>query len=258
MDAALQAAERSGFHVRVLLVLTVCLSACGTASAGETVLARSEHFEVRAQPGTATPLSPDRILSEFERINAFYSGYFGWEPPSPVKIHLVPKAAWTEPGVTAFQNDDGVFFRAEEMATEQGNWLHEMTHMFYVGHFPRWFDEPSVRALTALVWEPALFPSPARLPSPLTSRAWAQGMQVGETTRSYRSLEPVLEALIVRKPDVFRRFFALCRDEARSGRLDFTPGRRLTRAEIVRLLSQAAGEDVEPLLRRWSGFEQAG
>jgi hypothetical protein len=241
--------------MKKLPAVVICLTLCVAARAGESVLSRSEHFEVLAEPGTAMPLSPDRILAEFERIHAFLSDYFGWQPPSPVRIHLIPKAVWPEPGATAFQNGDGVHFRAEEMATEQGNWVHEMTHVFFAGRFPRWFDEPAVRALTALVWDPALFPHPSGLPSPLTARAWAQGKQVWATTRRNRSLEPVIEALMVRRSDVFRRFFALCRQGADTGHLQFGDGRCLSRDELLGLLSEAAGEDVEPLLRRWTGFE---
>ena len=40
-------------------------------------------------------------------------------------------------------------------------------------------------------------------------------------------------------------------------RFDFTPGRHLTRDEIVRYMSQAADEDVTPLYRQWTGFDRA-
>ena len=55
-------------------------------------------------------------------------------------------------------------------------------------------------------------------------------------------------------PDVFRRFFHLCVQAGRKGEIDFTPGRHLTKDEIIRYMSRAAGEDVGPIYRQWRGF----
>ncbi len=55
--------------------------------------------------------------------------------------------------------------------------------------------------------------------------------------------------------DVFKRFFHLCAKAGRKGEIDFTPGRHLTNAEIVKYMSLAAGEDVTPLYKQWKGFE---
>ena len=71
------------------------------------------------------------------------------------------------------------------------------------------------------------------------------------------SPDPVHAAIVTKYgPDVFSRFFHACLDAAKRGELDFTPGRHLTRDEIVKYMSQAAGEDVAPLYRQWTGFDQ--
>ncbi len=56
----------------------------------------------------------------------------GWAPPPPVRIHLISRDLWENPGATAWQNQWGVFFPAESITTDQGNMAHEMTHMFYL------------------------------------------------------------------------------------------------------------------------------
>jgi hypothetical protein len=227
-----------------------------------TVLARapSGHFIVRATAQAPLQMEPGRIVSEFERIYARYHDYFGFAPERPIGIHVIEGARWPEPGASAFQNDDGVFFRAEAMATEQGNFCHEMTHMFYLGHLPRWMDEPSVHALTTMVWMPALYPNET---DPGTRARSERSRGAGEAfwanlTEQYDSVEPVLDALIVRYgPDVYRRFFHACVEAGKAEEIDFTPNRHLTRAEVVHLMSRAAGEDVESVFHRWRGFAEA-
>ena len=146
------------------------------------------------------------------------------------------------------------------MATEQGNWAHEMTHMWYRAHFPKWFDEPSVRTLTTFVWCPRLFPPTGRVEAdPVYAREQAAGKEVlANPAKRYNDLEPILSALIVKYgPNVFSRFFHLCVDAGKRGDLDFAPGHWLKRDQIVKYMSQAAGEDVGPLFRQWNGFGAA-
>jgi hypothetical protein len=74
--------------------------------------------------------------------------------------------------------------------------------------------------------------------------------------RKFDNAEPVQYAIRLKYgPDVFKRFFHLCAEAGRKGEIDFTPGRHLTNAEIVRYMSRAAGEDVTPLYRQWKGFQ---
>lgn len=224
----------------------------------KTIIAESpaKHFFIRVTPNAPLPVAPDALFKDFEHIYAFYLDYMGWAPAGPIGINLIEDDKWPEPGATAFQNDRGVFFRAGAMATEQGNWLHEMTHMFYVGHFPRWLDEPSVRTITKLVWAPALLPEGA---DPPLRRAYKPAMDEGasiwsDPSATYAGVEPILNALVARYGrDVYRLFFHACAAAGAKGELEFKPGRWMTKAEIVRYMTAAAGEDVAPLFNRWRG-----
>ncbi len=220
----------------------------------------SKRFVLRATPNAPFPLTPKEIFAGFERIHAHYLKTMGWAPTDPIPINLIEDARWPDPGATAFQNGGGVYFRAGAMATEQGNWMHEMTHMFYLAHFPRWFDEPSVRALTTLVWAPALYPPAEGQPKDRAyTAAVAEGAAVlASPDAAVGALEPVLHALFVRYgAGFYERFFHACVEAGAKGEIDFRPGRWMTRDEIVRMMSRAAKEDVTPLLRRWNGFEGA-
>lgn len=219
-------------------------------------IAPSKHFVLRVTPGVRFVMTPEAIFEEFERIHASYSQFMGWQFPTAVPIVLIEHNKWPS-NASAFQNDGGVFFRAEAMAAEQGNWAHEMTHMWYMAHFPRWFDEPSVRALTICVWCPRLYPPKGGVASdPAYCGALASGKDVvANPGKTYDSVEPILNALIVKHgPEVFSRFFHNCADAGKRGKLDFSPGRWMKKEEILKYMSQAAGEDVAPLFRRWQGF----
>ncbi|MBU0637661.1 MAG: hypothetical protein KKB50_02260, partial [Planctomycetes bacterium] len=191
----------------------------------------SKRFVLRATPNAQLQMTPEEIFQAFDKIFAHYRDYIGWEPPTPVVIHLIEAGKWDNPGATAYQNNWGVFFRAEVMQREQGNWCHEMTHMFYVGHFPGWFDESSVHTLTTFNWVPTLFPThkrPEDNPHYRRCVAEARAVLKDRNLRCDR-VEPIQYAIRLKYgPDVFRRFFHLCAAAGAKGELDFTPGRHLT------------------------------
>ncbi len=231
-------------------------------SLAHTILATSpsNHFQIRATAGVRLRAEPGAVFSQFERIYDAYRSTMGWEPPNPVVINVLEDARWDNPGATAYQNNAGVFFKESTFLTDTGNWVHEMTHMFYVAHFPGWFDEPSARVLTTCLWVPGLFP---RYANPQQDPAFREALRIGREvlarpTTYHDSIEPILYAIWVKYgPDVFRRFFHQCAEAGRAGHIDFTPGRHLTRDEIVRYFSIAAGEDLTPLFQRWTGYSTA-
>ena len=225
-------------------------------------MARSEddRFVIRATPKALMKVPPAKLFAEFNRIFDAMEQFMGWSPPTPVPINLVEDARWPNPGATSYQNNGGVWFRAGVMNTEQGNWCHEMTHQFYVAHFPWWFDESSVRTLTTFVWMPTLYPRHAKPEGdPAYRAALAAGRALLKDPAQRRDDVDVVHAALVAKhgPDVFGRFFRACADAGRNSELDFRPGRHLKRDEIVKYMSRAGGEDVTPLYRQWSGFERA-
>ena len=219
----------------------------------------SKRFVLRATPKAPLRMPPDAIFKEFERIFDLYEKFMGFAPPTPVAIHLIEDPKWPDPGATSFQNQGGVFFRAGVMDREQGNWCHEMVHMFYVAHFPWWFDESSVRTLTLYAFGPALYEKFKLDQRNGMYREWNAAAKdlLARPEKRVDSPDPVHAAIVTKYgPDVFSRFFHACLDAAKKGELDFTPGRHLTRDEIVKYMSQAAGEDVAPLYRQWTGFDQ--
>jgi hypothetical protein len=219
----------------------------------------SRRFVLKVTPNAPLKMDPEELFDRFDRIYDHYQKYMGWAPPIPISIHLIENACW-DSGATAFQNQGGVFFRADVMPTEQGNWCHEMTHMFYCAHFPGWFDESSVKMLTTFNWMPTLFPA-HRKPeeNPYYRQCVAEARAVLDNPKQqFDSPDPIQYALRVKYgPDVFQRFFHLCLQAGKDGEIDFTPGRHLTKDEIVRYMSRAAGEDVAPLYRQWRGFAEA-
>ena len=225
-----------------------------------TIIAQSKHFALRTSYGSNLPMKEDAILKEFERIYDYYSKFMGWEFPGKIPINIIEQAKWPS-NATAFQNQGGVHFRCEAMATEQGNWTHEMVHQMYIAHFPGWFDEPSVRVLTTLVFYQKLFPP--KNGGPMSDPGYVEYTKAGQDVLSSRDktcegLEPILCALVVKYgPEVFSKFFHACAEAGARKEIDFTPGRWLTKDEMMKLLSKAAGEDVTPLFRRWNGFAGA-
>lgn len=225
-----------------------------------TTIAQSQHFALRTSYGANLPMKEDAILKEFERIYDHYSKFMGWEFPGKIPINIIEQAKWPS-NATAFQNAGGVFFRCEVMATEQGNWTHEMVHQMYIAHFPGWFDEASVRVLTTLVFYPKLFPP--KTGGIASDPGYVEYTKAGQDVlatrdKTYDGLEPILCALAVRYgPDIFSKFFHACAEAGTKKEIDFTPGRWLTKDEMMKLMSKAAGEDVTPLFRRWNGFEGA-
>ena len=228
-----------------------------TLRATQIAESASRRFVLKTTPKAPLKVDLDELFGHFDRIYEHYRKYMGWSPPTPISIHLIESACW-DSGATAFQNQWGVFFRADAMPTEQGNWCHEMTHMFYCAHFPGWFDESSVKTLTTFNWVPELFPA-HRKPedNPYYRQCVAEARAVLNNPRKrFDSIDAIQYAIRVKYgPDVFSRFFRLCAQAGEKGEIDFTPGRHLTKAEIVRYMSRAAGADVEPLYRQWRGFE---
>ncbi len=216
----------------------------------------SRRFVLKVTPNAPLTMDLDELFGHFDRIYEHYRKYMGWAPTTPISIHLIEQACW-DSSATAFQNQWGVFFRADAMPTEHGNWCHEMTHMFYCAHFPGWFDESSVKALTTFNWVPALFPEHKKPEdSPYYRQCVSEARAVlGHPKQLFDSIDAIQYAVRVKHgPDVFRRFFHLCAQAGEKGEIDFTPGRHLTKDEIVRYMSRAAGEDVGPLYRQWRGF----
>lgn len=222
-----------------------------------SIVARSAdgRWEIQTTPDAPLVLASDELFAQLDRIWTTHEAFIGWAPPTPVRVHLVSQRLWDNPGATAYQNQWGVFFRAEAIATEQGNMAHELTHQFYVARFPGWFDESSVRALTTLVWMPRIFGAPSD-----DADAWLRDGRslLADPTAPIDTPERLWATLAAKYgPDVFSRFFHACRDAGASGELDFAPGRHLTKSEIVAMMNRAAAEDTAGLFGRWVGFAEA-
>jgi len=226
-----------------------------------TVLGKSEsgRFLLRATAQAGFKPDTKTILTEFEKIYAYMKSYSNWEPTVAIGINVMEDARWPFGNTTAFSDMRGVFFRASVMHEAYGDWCHEMSHWFLVGRSPKWLEEPFVRVLTAMVWMPGIYPGPDPKKDPLYASGERIGREVlANPARQHDNIEPVLYAIAVKYgSEVFGKFFKACAKAGERGELDFRPGRHLTRDEITRYLSQAAGESVLPMLRRWKGYENA-
>ncbi len=226
----------------------------------KTTVATSKHFVIHMTPAAAPSITSDEIPKEFERIYTIYSASMGFTPPEPVAINVIEDDKWPRSGAGAFMNAAGIHYLASIMHQEQGNWLHEMTHMFYYGRFPNWFEEPSVRVMTIAVWIHTVFPSPEPLSKDAKyQRYMLQGHDVLDNPgKKFDTLEPILVALIVKYGEsVYSRFYNLCAKAGKKGEINFVLERPISKEQLIKYMSEAAGEDVRPLFRRWKGFETA-
>lgn len=223
----------------------------GKADSGRFLLRATARAEFRPDPKT--------IFAEFEKIYAFMKGFSAWEPTVAIGINVIEDKRWPFGSATAFSDMRGVFFRASVMHPAYGDWCHEMSHWFLVGRAPKWLEEPLVQVLTAMVWMPALYPGTDPKKDPLYAAGERMGREVlADQNKTYADIGPILYAIAVKYgPPVYGRFFKSCAKAGSEGRLDFRPGRHLSRDEIVDHLSVAAGQSVLPLLRRWTGFDDA-
>lgn len=224
-----------------------------------TVVGQSpkKHFLLKMTPQAKPSTSPEQILKEFDRIYDFFKAYMGFTPPEPVVINIIEDAKWPRGNAGAFMNAEGIFFRASVMHTEQGNWLHEMTHMFYYGRMPGWFEETSVRVLTIAVWIHNLVPgNPPLQEDAKYHRYMLQGHDlIDNPDKTFDDLEPVLVAMILKYDErVFSRFFHAVVEASKKGEIEFVLEKPITQNQLLKYMSQAAGEDVRPLFRRWKGF----
>lgn len=226
-----------------------------------TIIARAPtgRFLLRATADAKFEPAQSEIFRQFERIYNYMNSTTDWEPTASIGINVIEDSRWPFGGATAYSDMRGVFFRASVMHQAFGDWCHEMSHWFLVGRAPKWLEEPLVKVLTAMVWMPNLYPGPDPKKDPLYAAGEHTGREVlANPTRTYDDIEPVLYAIAVRHgPEVFGRFFKACAKAGSEGKLDFRPGRHLTRDEIVRYLNEAAGQNVLSLLHRWKGFESA-
>jgi hypothetical protein len=226
-----------------------------------TQLGKSEtgRFFLRATAQARFKPEQKSVFSEFEKIYAYMKSFSNWEPTVAIGINVIEDSRWPFGGTTAFSDMRGVFFRASVMHQAFGDWCHEMSHWFLVGRSPKWLEEPLVRVLTAMAWMPGLYPGPDPKKDPLYASGERTGKEVlANPDRRYDDIEPVLYAIAVKYgPEVFGRFFKACAKAGEKRELIFHPGRHLTRDEIAHYLSEAAGQSVLPLLRRWKGYETA-
>jgi hypothetical protein len=140
------------------------------------------------------------------------------------------------------------------MDRDQGNWCHEMNHVMFDGRIPKWLDESLVRIQTRLVWIERLYPEPEAA-NAYRETVRAAGKRYSDTSATLDSVEDVLRVLVDRfGTDVLVRFLQACSDAGARGELDFRANRNMTKQEILRYFSAAAGQDVGPFFRRWKGF----
>lgn len=216
-----------------------------------------KHFIVRMTPGAKPCMTNEQITAEFDRIFEYFKEFMGFTPPEPVVINVAEDEKWPRPGAGAFMNGEGIWLQASIMHTEQGNWLHEMTHMFYYGRMPGWFEETSVRVLTIAVWIHNLVPGNPPLDKDAKYQQYMlQGHDlIDNPDKIFDSLEPVLVALIVKYGErVYSRFFRAVAEAAEKGEIEFALERPITQNQLLKYMSQAAGEDVTPIFRRWKEF----
>jgi len=210
----------------------------------------SGRFWLLTSPGVEVGPRVQAFVAAHDRAWKFYAGYYGHEAPHPLRIHVIADNKWDNPGATAYQNNAGLFFRESTFDKDAGNILHELCHWFNQGRFPGWFDEAAVNALTCFVWFPELRP----WDDPVLRQRNAQRRQaVQNSSAPLPSVDAVLSVLFVEHGrDLFRKFWRAVHEAERQGKL--SPGKTISRDELVRFLSEAAAQDLRPVFQRWPAF----
>lgn len=197
----------------------------------------------------------DRIFAQFNRIYSEMKSYSGWVPGLPVGINVIEDRLWPNQEATAFSNGAGCFFRESFMPNDYGNWAHEMNHLMFNGHCAPWLEESLVRVMTSLIWVSRIFADAKEKAIHYDAMA-ACGKEFRKNPdKQFDSLEFILRVLADRYgPDIFGKFLRACTEASAKSELSLAPYRKMNTQEVMKYMSAAAGEDVTPIFKRWTGF----
>lgn len=211
---------------------------------------------VLASPCAQLPVSPAEVAKTFERLRELMAEDFGRTPQLPILVHFLDPAHWDRSHGRAVKNRFGIYLLADDKL-QRADWCWALAECFGEQRLPRWFRDSSARVSGLLDWLPAIEESttPYEDTDAANLVSEARRLLASEDARTTRV--EVVHAAVRAKygEDVFRKFWHLLREEEKAAPKALAP---LDKLGVMMLLSRAAGSDVTPLYRRWTGFAEEG
>lgn len=226
----------------------------------QTVVARQQYppFWVKMSPYCRVTRSPEQILQAFNKIYFWFKDWTGWEPDRKlINIQIYEPAL----GQGAYENSEGVNFDADNFNWDQGNWTHEMNHVFHNGYFPPFIEHPLIRTNDSFDSIDGIFPDQKHHPLSETPESHAQACRniANKILKNpyYRTddFKEVMFALRVKYgPKLTTRFYHELLAASKRGEIPLRRGGPLYKLHMVKYMSKAAGEDVTPYFAQWTGW----
>ena len=226
----------------------------------QTVVARQKYppIWIKMSPGCKVVWTPEQIVKEFNKIYFWFKDWTGWEPDRPlINVHVYEDSL----GQGAYENGAGVHFGASNFNWDQGNWTHEMNHVWHNGYFPPFIEHPLIRTNDAFDSIDGIFPDQKHHPPSETSASHAQACReiankiLNNPYYQTDDFQEVLFALRVKYgPGLTKRFYHELLAAKKRGEIPLKRGGPIYKADILINMSRAAGEDVLPYFKRWNGW----
>ena len=225
-----------------------------------TIVARQSYPKIwiKMTPLCKVKWTPDQILRDFTKIYTWFKEFTGWEPDRPLVVVHVYEDKYK---VGTFENGDGVHFEAENFNWDKGNWVHEMNHVWHNGYFPPLLEHPLIRTNDAFDASDGIFPDRDRPPgetftSHLHQRALIAAKVLDNPNYKTDDFKEILFALRVKYgPKLITGFYHQLLEGKKRGEIPLKRNGPMYKNDILKYMSQAAGEEISPFFQRWNGWE---
>lgn len=217
---------------------------------------------VLASPNAELVDDADNIASTYQQLLSLMETDFGRDLQHPVNVHFVEPPLWDPRNGRAVKNQYGIYLLADDQ-TVRAEWCWVLAEYIADPQVPRWFRESICRTNGLLDWLPSLDSSTTTKEDVLAAALVAEADKFLENPTTTCSRVEVVHAAVRARygNDVFKRFW----QEVAEMKTQHTEGdgsitRVLTPVDImdknvlIQVLSEAVGEDIAPLYRRWTGF----
>ncbi len=230
-----------------------------------SVVATSEEKKVivLASPNAVLNENADTIAATYHQLLLLMEADFGRDLQAPVYVHFVEPKRWDHRNGRAIKNQHGIYLVADNKS-ERAEWCWVLAEYIADPQVPRWFRESLCRTNGLLDWLPSLPASTTTEEDLLATELVAEADRfLADPATTCSRIEVVHTAVRARYGDgVFKKFW----QEVVSKTADPVPAADGTQTRVLQtvdlldknvligLLSSAAGEDVAPMYRRWTGF----
>jgi hypothetical protein len=216
--------------------------------------------------GIVLCVSDQAVLTEpIEQIDETLQGLFDlmgedFAVPDGLAIytHLTDKHRWWNVDGRVVHNRYGIYMLADGNGTDRTEWCWALARYFVKDSgVPGWFADTSSRVTGWMDWLPSLKDSVSDQEAGNAAATMAQAQDLLQSEELTTDRAEVVHMAVRMKygDDSFRKFWQKIA-ERRAGS-NGTPG-SYDKHGVVAVLSEAVGEDVLPLYKRWTGFADEG